>query len=319
MTEPPAIHLHELTKRYGNRTVVDRLTLRVERGARTVLAGLNGAGKSTTMEIVATLRTPTSGTVEVFGHDAVRDAPSIRRLLGLTPQSNTLDPLMTPTEVLVLQAIVLGRTSGAAKRRAGELVDLFGLSAHASTRLSKLSGGTRRRVDLALALVGDPQLIVLDEPTAGLDPLSRLELWDELRRLNRERGTTLFISTQDLHEAEVLASELLVLRAGRLAGRGSPDELKSHTGTRTLAVTVATPDRLAEIVTRLRMPHTLARDESTEIRFALTGAGRTGESWPAVIGELAAFTDDITGLRLEEPTLDDVFARLATDHEGAPA
>jgi ABC-2 type transport system ATP-binding protein len=310
MTDTPAIRIRDLVKRYGDRTALDGLSADVGQGTRTVLLGPNGAGKSTTLEIVSTLRTPTSGDVTVCGYDVVRQAPEVRRSLGLTPQNDALDPLMTPVEVLTLQAVALGFTSASTRRRVDELIALLGLSAEADRRLERLSGGTRRRVALAVALVGSPSLIVLDEPTTGLDPLSRLDLWEELRRLNREYGTTLFISTQDLHEAEVLATELLLLRAGRLAAQGTAADLKRLVGGRALVVTLTGPERLAGVAGALRSPYSLVADSPSELRIVLADDG-AGSVWPAVLGELAGFAEDIAGLRVEEPGLDDVFVSFA--------
>jgi len=251
-----AVEVDHLAKTYGDRSVLREVTFEVAGGSRTVLLGPNGAGKSTTLEIIATLRRPGGGHVRVHGHDVVTDTTAVRRMLGLTPQREGLDPLMTPLETLVFHAVALGLTRRAAHRRATELLELLRLDGNSGTRLAKLSGGTRRRVDLAMALLGHPSVIILDEPTTGLDPLTRLDLWTELRRLNETDGVTLLISTQDLHEADVLATGLIVLRDGEVVADGTPAQLKQQV------------DRSA-----------------------------------------------VTGLRLEEPTLDDVFATLATTPE----
>ena len=241
-----AVEVDRLAKTYGERTVLREVTFEVARGSRTVLLGPNGAGKSTTLEIISTLRRPDGGRVRVHGHDVVTDAPAVRRMLGLTPQREGLDPLMTPLETLTFHAVALGFTGRTARRRATELLDLLRLGENAGSRLAKLSGGTRRRVDLALALLGNPSVIILDEPTTGLDPLTRLDLWTELRRLNETDGVTLLISTQDLHEADVLATGLIVLRDGAVVADGTPAELKQQVG-RTLddvfaALATTTPE-----------------------------------------------------------------------------
>ncbi|MFC9515163.1 ABC transporter ATP-binding protein [Nocardiaceae bacterium NPDC056970] len=303
-----AVEVTALTKSYGDRRVLDDVSLSVRRGSRTIVLGPNGAGKSTLFEIISTLRTPTSGTVRVEGLDAAVHARDVRRLIGLTPQSNALDPIATPVEVLDFQAAALGAGRRAARIRTRELVELFGLSEHRNTRIDRLSGGTRRKVDLAVALVGEPPVVILDEPTTGLDPLSRMEFWDELRRLNKA-GRTLLISTQDLHEAEVLATDVVVLRAGRVAAHDAPDALKRRVGDRTLTLGLADAAAARDLVSATRAGFRSDPGEPSTVRLALP---RDPGALEAALREIGAGAHAVEEIRLTEPSLDDVFVALAT-------
>ena len=299
-----------LTKRYGERTVLNDVSLEIRRGGRTVVLGPNGAGKSTLLEIVSTLRTPTAGSVVVEGHDVVADARAARRLIGLAPQSNALDPLATPLEVLEFQGVALRLGKRAARHRSGELVELFGLGERQDTRIAKLSGGTRRKVDLAVALVGKPSLIVLDEPTTGLDPLARIGFWAELKRLSSEGGPrTLLISTQDLHEAEVLATDIVVLREGGVVAHDSPDALKSRVGARVLTLTLDTPESTHDLLEATGAGFVAEPDQPTAVRLALP---RDPAVLRAALDDIGAAASSVEELRLTDPSLDDVFAALAT-------
>lgn len=303
-----AVQVTALTKSYGDRRVLDDVSLSVRRGSRTLVLGPNGAGKSTLLEVICTLRTPTSGTVRVDGLDAAVHGRDVRRLIGLTPQSNALDPMATPVEVLDFQAAALGAGRAAARTRTRELVELFGLGEHRNTRIDKLSGGTRRKVDLAVALVGEPPVVILDEPTTGLDPLSRMEFWDELKRLNDD-GRTLLISTQDLHEAEVLATDIVVLRAGRVAAHDAPDVLKRRVGDRTLTLGLVDAAAAGRLVAGTRAGLHAVPDASGTVRLALP---RESAALEAALREIGAVARDVEEIRLTEPSLDDVFVALAT-------
>ncbi|WP_307962343.1 ABC transporter ATP-binding protein [Salinispora arenicola] len=238
MTPDPAIAISALTKSYGTRRALDQLSLSIERGSRTVVLGHNGAGKSTLLEIIATLRTPTSGTVTVEGHDTVAQAREARRLIGLTPQSNALDPLATPTEVLAFQAVALGLGRRDATRRTRELLDMFGLGEHRRTRIATLSGGTRRKVDLAVALVSEPPVVILDEPTTGFDPaqppglLARAEAAEPGRQDSPGLDAGSPRGGRPRHQRR---------GAPRRHGRrtGSPASLKQRVGQRTLTLALA--------------------------------------------------------------------------------
>ncbi len=310
MPTSSAIEIHALTKSYGDRVVLDDVSVDVARGSRTIVLGPNGAGKSTLLEIIATIRTPTSGTVRIEGHDSREHPRDARRSIGLTPQSNALDPLATPTEVLEFQGSALGMGRREARERARELVDLFGLGDHCRKRIAQLSGGTRRKVDLAVALVGEPPVIVLDEPTTGLDPLARLDFWNELTRLNdSDPNRTLLISTQDLHEAEVLATDIVVLREGRVVAHDAPDTLKVRVGERTLTLAMADPAAAQHLITKSRTAFQAEPRAEDLVRLALPQDSNVLETALEDIGAMAGAVREI---RLSEPSLDDVFVALAS-------
>lgn len=307
MTSSTAVDIVDVTKEYGARRALDRVSLRVETGERAVVLGHNGAGKSTLLELVATLRVPTSGTIAVCGYDTVRDAREARRLIGLTPQSNALDPLATTTEVLHFQGAALGLGRRASSRRADELMGLFGLLEHQGTRASKLSGGTRRKVDLAVALMAEPPVVILDEPTTGLDPLARLEFWRELKRLN-ESGTTLIVSTQDLHEADVLATDIIVLRDGCVAAQGTPSALKQRVGERTLTLALSSDEASSSLLTSAHSPFHAQADAPRTVRLAIPD---TADALALALDDITRFADSVEQLSIAEPSLDDVFVALA--------
>jgi len=307
MAAAHSVSITDLTKTYRDLPALDAVSLDISRGSRTVVLGHNGAGKSTLLEIVATLRTPTSGTVTVEGFDTVRDARDARRVLGLAPQANALDPLATPVEVLSFQASALGMGRTQAARRRDDLLDLLGIGEHRRTRVAALSGGTRRKLDLAVALVGEPQVLVLDEPTTGLDPMSRLDLWAELKRLNDE-GRTLVVSTQDLHEADVLATQVLVLRDGKVVAHDTPAALKRQVGERTLTLGLTGGGAARDLLAQARSPFVTDAADAHVLRLALTD---DGAALGTALGDLGACADDITTLTLAEPSLDDVFLALA--------
>ncbi|MEU6019891.1 ABC transporter ATP-binding protein [Micromonospora sp. NPDC047134] len=307
MTPDPIVQITDLTKIYKTRRALDELTLRVEPGSRFVVLGHNGAGKSTLLEIIATLRVPTSGSVRVGGFDTVTQAREAGRLIGLAPQSNALDPLATPAEVLDFQAVALGLGRRQRTQRTRDLLDLFDLGEHRDSRVATLSGGTRRKLDLAVALVAEPRLVILDEPTTGLDPLARLDFWAELNRLN-QGGTTLLISTQDLHEADVLATDIAVLREGRLVAQGTPTSLKQRVGTRTLTLELTSEAAAKALVAHSRIGFHADEEHGDRVRLSIS---EDPAALRDALDEIRDRTGDLTGLHLREPSLDDVFVALA--------
>lgn len=309
MTSQFAVSLTNLIKIYTDRRALDDISVDINRGSRTVVLGHNGAGKSTLLEIIATLRTPTSGTVTIDGFDAVKEAREARRRIGLTPQANALDPLASPCEVLDFQGAALGFSRASSVRRREELLELFGLDSYKNMRIAKLSGGTRRKLDLAVALVAEPPIVILDEPTSGLDPVSRMDFWSELKRLDNE-GCTLIVSTQDLHEAENLATDVLVLREGRITAFDTPTALKQRVGERTLVLKFVDAVAAQAVVrqqagTRFQIDPT----SSAIVRVALCEAPDALKRVLQCVGELG---ESVEELRLAEPSLDDVFIALAS-------
>ncbi|MFE3544306.1 ATP-binding cassette domain-containing protein [Nocardia sp. NPDC059177] len=225
-TEPaPALTVSALRKSYGAHVVLDDLDLSVPAGTVFSLLGPNGAGKTTLVRILATLIQPDSGRAEVFGHDPVGDADAVRRLIGVTGQYAAVDGVLTGTENLRMTGRLLHLGRAETRRRTAELLDRFDLTDAADRPVDTFSGGMRRRLDLAMSLMGRPRMVFLDEPTTGLDPRSRRDLWTAIRELTAD-GTTIFLTTQYLEEADQLADRIAVLDGGRIVADGTADELK---------------------------------------------------------------------------------------------
>jgi ABC-2 type transport system ATP-binding protein len=222
----PAIDVAGLHKRYGEQTVLDGLTLTVPAGTVTALLGPNGAGKTTTVSILSTLLSADAGAARVLGYDVVREAQAVRRLIGVTGQLSAVDPLLTVTENLRLMADLFHLPRRDGRRRAAELAERFGLGDAAGKQAQQLSGGMRRKLDLAMTLVGGPQVVFLDEPTTGLDPRARRDLWDQVRGLVAD-GVSVLLTTQYLDEADRLADSVAVLHGGRLVAHDTPAGLKA--------------------------------------------------------------------------------------------
>jgi ABC-2 type transport system ATP-binding protein len=309
----PAITAEGLTKVYGSRAgkvrALDGLDLSVEEGTVLGLLGPNGAGKTTTVRVLATLLKPDSGRATVLGYDVLRDAPRLRHQIGLSGQYAAVDENLTGSENLWMFGRLYQLPSATAKTRAGELLEQFGLTTAADRVVKTYSGGMRRRLDLASALIGRPRLLFLDEPTTGLDPRSRMGMWDIIRNLVRT-GVTLMLTTQYLEEADALADDIAVVDSGRIIARGTADELKSQVGGERVEVVVHKPDDLSPA------RHVLSRacvadvtvDEHTRRLTAPTAGGT--EQLITVIRALddAGIPLDDVGLR--RPTLDDVFLSL---------
>jgi ABC-2 type transport system ATP-binding protein len=236
----PALRVRDLCKRYEDLTAVDGISLDVERGDFFGFLGPNGAGKTTTINAVVGLATITSGTIEVFGHDNVRHWREARRLIGLSPQEYNFDRYLSIRDVLIYQAGYYGLRGPAVRKRASDLLERFGLSSKANDTFVKLSGGMKRRLTLARALIHEPQLLILDEPTAGVDVELRIELWSMLRELNLG-GTTIILTTHYLEEAESLCRNVAIIESGRLVALEPTEKLLARRGSTTLSVTVERP------------------------------------------------------------------------------
>ena len=238
---PAAVQTRGLTKRYGDTWALRDLDLDVPAGTVLGLLGHNGAGKTTAIRILTTLAVPTSGTAAVAGHDVATQPHAVRRSIGVAAQQATVDGLLTAQANLVMVGRLYGLPRREAGRRAGELLERFGLAEQAGDLVKTFSGGMRRRLDLAASLVPQPSVLFLDEPTTGLDPRSRGELWDTLRNLVRE-GTTIVLTTQYLEEADRLADDIVVLDHGRTVAHGTPAALKAEMGGDRIDIAVAGPD-----------------------------------------------------------------------------
>jgi ABC-2 type transport system ATP-binding protein len=236
-----AINAEGLVRRFGDNVAVDGVDLRVAPGEIYGFLGPNGAGKTTTIRMLATLLRPDSGTARVFGHDVVREADAVRGRVSLTGQFASVDEDLTGLENLVLVARLLGHSRAQSRVRARELLDAFGLTEAAGRQVKKYSGGMRRRLDIAASIVVTPDLIFLDEPTAGLDPRSRNQVWDIVRALSAG-GTTVLLTTQYLDEADQLADRIAVIDHGRVIAEGTPGELKASVGSGALHVRLRDPE-----------------------------------------------------------------------------
>ncbi len=302
-----AIEANDLQRHFGTGEqvvkAVDGVDLRIEPGEVFGFLGPNGAGKSTTVRILTTLLRPTGGSARVAGYDIVDQADSVRRSIGVALQDAAIDPLMTGRELLRLQAVLYGLPKRLHGQRAGELLERVGLSAAGDRRVGTYSGGMRRRLDLALSLIHEPSVLFLDEPTTGLDPMSRISLWEEIRRLNRE-GTTVLLTTQYLEEADQLAERIAIIDHGVIVRKGRPVELKADVGIPTLFIGVADDqdDRAEAIMARFGELR-----PSPEGRLGV-GLADGAAAVSAVITALAADGLTVTDLDLHEPSLDDVFA-----------
>src|SRR4051812_44732066 len=254
MSDANSIDVEGLVREFrkGPRAV-DRIDLRVDPGEIYGFLGPNGAGKSTTVLMLTTLLPPTAGTARVAGHDVVREGPAVRATIGAALQEAALDGLLTGREHLRLQATLQGVSRAQRRPRAGELLERVGLTEAADRKVRGYSGGMKRRLDLALALVHGPRVLFLDEPTTGLDPQSRSALWAEVARLSRDDGVTIFLTTQYLEEADVLADRVGIIDGGRIVTEGTPAALKAEIGRPSVELVPADPaqsDAIAEVARR---------------------------------------------------------------------
>ena len=316
MTSSPIV-ARELVRHFGTGDnivkAVDGVDLEVRTGEIFGLLGPNGAGKSTIVRMLTTLLKPTSGSASVAGFDVVTDADKVRRSIGVALQDAAIDPLMTGRELLNLQAVLYGLSKADGRARGDELLERVGLTAAAERRVGTYSGGMRRRLDLALSLVHEPTVLFLDEPTTGLDPMSRLTLWEEVRRLNQS-GTTVLLTTQYLEEADQLADRIAIVDHGRIVRAGGPRDLKAQVGSPTLFVSVDQAHGDSARSTLARFGELRPSAEGT----LGVGLARGAEDVAAVVRALDEAGIKVRHLELNEPSLDDVFAE-ATGHrlEGA--
>jgi oleandomycin transport system ATP-binding protein len=301
-----AIWAEGLVKRFGDVTALDGVDLGVRTGTVLGLLGPNGAGKTTAVRVLSTLLKPDAGRARVGGYDVVRDAHQVRQLVGLTGQYAAVDELLTGTENLLLIGRLLGQPRRQAKQRARELLDQFDLTEAADRAVKTYSGGMRRRLDLAASLVGRPVMLYLDEPTTGLDPRARMELWDLIRHLVAG-GVTVLLTTQYLDEADQLADEIVVIDRGRVIATGTPEELKAKTGAQILAVRPEDESHLP-VVTAVVAELT---ESTPEVSRHLVTAPVTD---PVLLSAVVRRLDDagvvLTELTLRSSSLNEVFLTL---------
>ncbi|MCA9865965.1 MAG: ATP-binding cassette domain-containing protein [Anaerolineales bacterium] len=302
------IIVENLVKQYpGNVLAVEDVSLQVKEGSIFGFLGPNGAGKSTIIKILTTLALPTSGRATVGGYDVVTEAEDVRRLAGVALQDIGLDPLMKPLELLSLQTRMFGASRAQAAQRASELMELVNLTDAVDRRVGTYSGGMRRRLDLALALVHEPRVLFLDEPTTGLDPASRRDIWEEVRRLNRQLGMTIFLTTQYLEEADELADIVAVIDKGRIAIQGSPARLKSELGNESINLAFDGRDMAEKALTELDGFATQTQLDRETVRLYMENAA---EAIPSVVNRLRDVNIAPISLTLTQPTLDDVFLQV---------
>jgi ABC-2 type transport system ATP-binding protein len=308
------IEVEDLVREYrkGPRAV-DGIHLSVKPGEIYGFLGPNGAGKSTTVHVLTTLLPPTSGTARVGGYDVVREGPRVRSLIGVALQEAALDPLLTGRDHLRLQATLQSVPKEERHERADSLLERVGLADAGDRKVSGYSGGMKRRLDLALALVHGPRILFLDEPTTGLDPQSRTALWEEVARLRKEEGVTVFLTTQYLEEADVLADRVGIIDHGRIVAEGTPAALKAEIGRPSVhAIPRRDEDReqIAGFLARFGDPLATTRDVAVRLR---DGLGLTD-----IVRAVDADGVDVVDLELRAPTLDDVFlAKTGRTLEGA--
>ncbi|MGC9500654.1 ATP-binding cassette domain-containing protein [Streptomyces sp. WG7] len=305
--DTPMIELTDVTKTFGSTKALDGVSLTVPHGTVLGLLGHNGAGKTTVVGILSTLAVPTSGQARVAGVDVVRHPGEVRRRIGLTGQYAAVDETLSGHANLLLIARLLGATRSQAASRAEELLELFSLTDAAHRAVKNYSGGMRRRLDLAASLVGDPDVIFLDEPTTGLDPTARRALWTVVQRLVRE-GTTVLLTTQYLEEADVLADSITVLSSGRVVASGTAEELKNRIGHRSVSVTVRGADDREPAAAALRRAGLSPAHEGDGL--VLTMPVRDSTAVAQVVRATDEAGVDLAGLAFCEPSLDDVYMAL---------
>jgi ABC-2 type transport system ATP-binding protein len=312
-----AIETNGLIKSFGATRAVDGVDLRVPVGTVYGVLGPNGAGKTTTIRMLATLLRPDAGTALVLGHDVVAEQAAVRAKIAVTGQLASVDEDLTGRENLILISRLQGFGTRDAGRRADELLAGFGLSAAAGRLVKHYSGGMRRRLDIAASLVVIPDLLFLDEPTTGLDPRSRNEVWEIVRALVAQ-GTTVLLCTQYLDEADQLASRIAVVDHGRVIAEGTPGELKASVGGNTLHVRVADVDgrdQAAEVLSRVLDAPAIAERDPAALSIAVADADRAAEA----VAEVSRNGIEITSFALGQPSLDEVFLALTGQPASADA
>jgi ABC-2 type transport system ATP-binding protein len=315
MDEDRSIWAEGLTREFADLKAVDAIDLSIESGQIFGFLGPNGSGKTTTVRMLTTILKATAGSARVAGFDVSKNQREVRERVGVALQEVGLDGLMTAREMLVLQARLFRADRDGARSTAERLLATVGLDdVDPKKRVGQFSGGMKRRLDLALALVHDPLVLFLDEPTTGLDPVSRTAIWDEVRRLNREKGMTIFLTTQYLEEADKLADEVAIIDRGRIVAQGAPRVLKKAIGNEVVPLSFdseETARRAAAILERSAPDQRLAGGDL--LCYFATAAGRL----PELIRALDEAGVSLEGLTVNEPTLDDVFLQ-ATGHRMGP-
>ena len=318
MSTGEAVEARSLRRNFkGEIEAVRDIELTVARGEVFGFLGPNGAGKTTTVRMLCTLLPPTSGRATVAGLDVVEDAAEVRRRIGVALQEIGLDPVQTGRELLELQCGLYGITGAAARSRTDELLELVGLREAADRRTKTFSGGMKRRLDLATALVHSPEVLFLDEPTTGLDPASRLTVWDEVRRIN-DAGTTVFLTTQYMEEADHLCDRLAIIDAGRIVAEGTPEALKAEMGHDVVTLALDGADSGATEAAMSGLPglERVVAEADALALYVLDGAGSIAE----IVRRLDRDEITVGAIAVSRPSLDDVFLQATGRRlEGAEA
>ncbi|MDV5146846.1 ATP-binding cassette domain-containing protein [Streptomyces sp. SBC-4] len=318
-----AIETEGLVKVFGKNRAVDGIDLRVPAGTVYGVLGPNGAGKTTAVKMLATLLRPDGGRASVFGKDVVKDADAVRGRVSLTGQYASVDEDLTGTENLVLLGRLLGHTRPDARERSGQLLEAFGLAEAADKQIKNYSGGMRRRIDIAASILNTPDLLFLDEPTTGLDPRSRNQVWDIIRAVVAQ-GTTVMLTTQYLDEADQLASRIAVIDHGKVIAEGTKGELKASVGSGSVHVRLRDPEQRpeAEQVLRTALNATVQLDpDPVALTATVNGHGTdlgAAEQAARALAELSRAGITVDNFALGQPSLDEVFLAL-TDRKGTTA
>ncbi|MUT65757.1 ATP-binding cassette domain-containing protein [Paenibacillus sp. NEAU-GSW1] len=303
-----AVEAHDLVKIFGENRAVDGVNLKLRAGSIYGVLGPNGAGKTTTIRMLATLLRPDGGSAKIFGHDVVKESQIVRQLIGVTGQYASVDESLSATENLIIFSRLLGLGRAEAKKKAADLLEEFGLSEAAKKPLKNFSGGMRRRLDLAASLIAQPPLIFLDEPTTGLDPRTRSQMWDTIRRLVNT-GSTVVLTTQYLEEADQLADRVAVIDRGKVVAEGTVDELKESVGTSSLhlrvqdALDIQGARRIVDQVLNVQSQLT---SEAGKITAPMTDADRVTD----LLIALRSANIHLAEISVQKPTLDEVFLTI---------
>ncbi len=311
-----SITAEALRRDFGELRAVDGVDLEVPGGQIFGFLGPNGAGKSTLVKILTTILNATGGRASVAGYDVARQGGKVREAIGVALQDVGLDPLMTARELLMLQSKLFATPRAEARQTAERLIRTVGLDdVDPKKRAGAYSGGMKRRLDLALALVHDPRILFLDEPTTGLDPASRAAIWEEVRRLNDELGMTIFLTTQYLEEADRLADQVAIINKGRIVAQGTPDELKREVGDEVVELQFGSKEDAERAYDAVAPVAPSRQAANRELRLYF---GRAAENVPELVRVLDGAGIRLQGLTIEQPSLDDVFLRVtgeALEHE----
>lgn len=307
---PLAIEANGLVKVFGDNRAVDGVDLSIPSGCIYALLGPNGAGKTTIINMLTTLLKPDGGSARVFGHDVVRETQVVRQLISVTGQSAAVDERLSATENLTIFGLLLGLSMSQASKRAAELLQEFGLQDAAKRTLDKFSGGMRRRLDLASSLIVQAPLIFLDEPTTGLDPRTRVQMWEAIRRLVAS-GSTILLTTQYLDEADQLANRIAVIDHGRVVAEGTPRELKAAVGKATLNLRLADEKDTAGALTIAQ--EVLNAKASVSEPMLVTAPMTDPDRVTDLLVALRAAKIRLVAVSVQDPTLDEVFMALTGD------